>query len=89
VFVYVITINNQKISASSFYPGCGDNTHPLAHLDHGNYTFHAPEVDDDGSVTDDDSIDDGHTAELALRHPNKFSESMAIEVSLPATLNTN
>jgi hypothetical protein len=66
VFVYVITINNQKISVSSFYPGRGDNTHPLAHLDHGNYTFHTPEVDNDGSVTDDDSIDDGHTAELAL-----------------------
>jgi hypothetical protein len=84
-------VNNEKISASSFYPGRGDNTHPLAHLDHasGNYTFHTPEVDDDGSETEDDSIDDGHTAELALRHPNKFSEAMVIEVSLPVTLNIN
>jgi len=79
---------NKKISASSFYPGRGDNTHPLARIDHGN-TFHTPQVDDDGSETDDDSIDDGHAAEFAFKqHPNKFSESMAIEVSLFTPLNT-
>ncbi|KAN0130984.1 hypothetical protein V8E53_011117 [Lactarius tabidus] len=64
---------------SSFYPGRGDNTHALAHLDHGNYTFHAPAVDDDGAVSDDDSADDNQAVELALKYPNKFSESVAIE----------
>ncbi|KAN0141184.1 hypothetical protein V8E53_000940 [Lactarius tabidus] len=64
---------------SSFYPGRGDNTHALARLDHGNYTFHAPTVDDDGAVSDDDSADDNQAVELALKYPNKFSESVAIE----------
>jgi hypothetical protein len=73
--------NLRKFSASSFYPGYGDNTHVLAHLDHGNYTFHNPEVDDDGAASDDDSVDDTQAVELALKYPNKFSESVAIEVS--------
>jgi hypothetical protein len=73
--------NLRKFSASSFYPGRGDNTHALARLDHGNYTFHAPTVDDDGAVSDDDSADDNQAVELALKYPNKFSESVAIEVS--------
>jgi hypothetical protein len=56
--------------------------HLLARLNHENYTSHTPEVDDEGSATEEDSIDDNHTVELSLRHPNKFSESLAIEVSL-------
>ncbi|KAN0140619.1 hypothetical protein V8E53_001828, partial [Lactarius tabidus] len=66
---------------SSFYPGHGDNTHALARLDHGNYTFHAPAVDNDGAVSDDDSADDNQAVELALKYPNKFSESRPSWVS--------
>ncbi|KAN0141246.1 hypothetical protein V8E53_001002 [Lactarius tabidus] len=62
---------------SSFYPGRGDNTHPLARLDRGNFAFHAPPVDDDGTETEDSADDD--TAEVSLKHPSKFSESLAIE----------
>jgi hypothetical protein len=79
LFVYVIT---EKFSASSFYPGRGDNTHNThlpARLDHRNYAFHTPEVDDDGSETEEDPMED-----VAVKlPPNKFSESVAIEVSLP------
>jgi hypothetical protein len=74
-------INLRKFSASSFYPGRGDYTHALAHLDHGNHTFHAPAVDDDGVETDEDSVDDDQAVELALKYPNKFSENVANEVS--------
>jgi hypothetical protein len=74
--------NNEKISASSFYPGRGDNTHVLAQLDHGNHAFHAPGMDDDGFETEEDFLDDEHTVELARKYPSKFSESMVIEVSL-------
>ena len=70
---------NEKNSASSFYPGRGDDSHLLARLDN---AFHTPEVDDDGFVTDNDSIVDDDAVELALQAPNKFSESLAIEVSL-------
>ncbi|KAN0129043.1 hypothetical protein V8E53_013193 [Lactarius tabidus] len=61
----------------SFYPGRGDNTHPLARLDRGNFAFHAPPVDDDGTETEDSADDD--TAEVSLKHPSKFLESLAIE----------
>jgi hypothetical protein len=64
---------------SSFYPGCGDNTHPLAHLDHGNFTFHAPPVDNNGTETEESTDDD--TTEVNHKLPSKFSESLAIEVS--------
>ncbi|KAF8262772.1 hypothetical protein EI94DRAFT_1742680, partial [Lactarius quietus] len=64
---------------SSFYPGRGDNTHTLTHIDHGNLDFHTPEVDDDGFETDDDSADDEQTVQLALKHPSKFSESVTVE----------
>jgi hypothetical protein len=70
----------KKISALSFYPGHGDNNHPLACLDHGNLPFHTPLVNDDSTKTEDlDSVDD--TAALSLKHPSKFSESLAVEVS--------
>ncbi|KAN0133471.1 hypothetical protein V8E53_008639, partial [Lactarius tabidus] len=62
----------------SFYPGHGDNNHPLACLDHGNLPFHTPLVNDDSTKTEDlDSVDD--TAALSLKHPSKFSESLAVE----------
>ncbi|KAN0137968.1 hypothetical protein V8E53_004452 [Lactarius tabidus] len=64
---------------SSFYPGCGDNTHVLARLDHRNPAFHAPAVDIDDIETDKDSEDDVQVVELALKYPNKFSESVANE----------
>lgn len=66
---------------SSFYPGRGDHTHPLARLNHGNHAFHAPAVDDDGVETDEDSVDDNQAVELSLKYPSKFSESVANEVS--------
>jgi hypothetical protein len=71
---------NEKNSASSFYPGRGDDSHVLARLDKAN--FHAPPVDDENSETDDDSMEDDNTVEFALKQPNKFSESLAIEVSM-------
>ncbi|KAI9434267.1 hypothetical protein BJY52DRAFT_1231243 [Lactarius psammicola] len=64
---------------SSFYPGCGDNTHVSTRLDRPNYAFLTPEVDDDGSETEECLTEEEHAVELALRHPSKFSESMAIE----------
>ncbi|KAI9444384.1 hypothetical protein BJY52DRAFT_1194439 [Lactarius psammicola] len=44
-----------------------------------NYAFLTPEVDDDGSETEECLTEEEHAVELALRHPSKFSESMAIE----------
>ncbi|KAI9448875.1 hypothetical protein BJY52DRAFT_1193093 [Lactarius psammicola] len=64
---------------SSFYPGRGDNTHVSTRLDHPNYAFLTPEVDDDGSETEECLTEEEHAVELALRHPSKFLESMAIE----------
>ena len=73
-----------------FYPGRGNNSHldsplnlnshVLARLD--NHTLHAPKVDDDGFGTDKESVDDNDAVKLALKLPTKFSESLAIEVSL-------
>ncbi|KAN0127722.1 hypothetical protein V8E53_011748, partial [Lactarius tabidus] len=62
---------------SSFYPGRGDDSHVLACLDKAN--FHAPPVDDENSETDDNSMEDDNTVKFALKQPNKFSESLAIE----------
>ena len=65
----------------SFYPGRGDNSHELASLAHDENTgSHLPEVDDEGAETDEDPADEEQTLELALRFPDKFSESLAIEV---------
>ncbi|KAF8263137.1 hypothetical protein EI94DRAFT_1704233 [Lactarius quietus] len=66
----------------SFYPGRGDNTHTLTHIDRGNLNFYTPEVDDDGFETDDDSADDKQTVQLALKHPSKFSESVTVEYTV-------
>ncbi|KAN0126122.1 hypothetical protein V8E53_015374 [Lactarius tabidus] len=63
---------------SSFYPGRGGN-HVLAHLVQGNSAPYAPEVDDDGCLSEDDPVEDELTADLALKYPNKFSESLGIE----------
>jgi hypothetical protein len=73
--------NLRKFSALSFYPGHGDNTHVLTRLDHRNPAFHAPAVDDEDIETDKDSEDDVQAVKLALKYPNKFSESVANEVS--------
>ena len=75
-------VDSEKFSASSFYPGHGDNTHVSTRLDRPNYTFLTPKVDDDGSETEECLTEEEHAVELALRHPSKFSESMAIKVSL-------
>ena len=67
---------------SSFYPGHGDNSHELASFAHDENTgFYLPEVDDEGTETDEDPANDEQALELALKFPNKFSESLAIEVS--------
>jgi hypothetical protein len=38
-------------------------------------------VDDDDVETDDDSVDNDQAIEMAIKYPNKFSESVANEVS--------
>ncbi|KAF8259409.1 hypothetical protein EI94DRAFT_1707126 [Lactarius quietus] len=63
----------------SFYPGHHDTTHVPSHLNQGNLSFHTPQVDDEGSVTEEDPMDDKYTVKLALKQPNKCSESLAIE----------
>ena len=77
--------NLRKFSASSFYPGHGDNTHVLAHVDYAVPPFHGPPVDDD-DVQTDESVEDDEAVELARKYPNKFSESVANEVSQQQSL---
>ena len=67
-------------TASSYYPGRGDNNHSLAALSQ-NSIFYAPSVDNDGSQTEDDPVDDELPVLDAQKHPNKFSESLAVEVN--------
>ena len=79
----MLLTDNKKISVASYYPGRGDNTHVLASLDHGNRdTLHAPAVDDENSVTEEDLTDEEYedAVELAHKHPIKISESVAVEV---------
>ncbi len=80
-----VMASRERKDGSIAYPGRGDNTHVL---DCQNYTFHTPEVDDDGSETEY-LTEDEHAVELALKHPNKFSESMVIEVSLQRSTPSN
>ena len=56
--------------------------HALASLNQETSVFYTPKVDDDDSQSDDDPVEDELPAELALKQPNKFSESLVIEVSL-------
>jgi hypothetical protein len=84
--INVSTYANFFFSASSFYPGRGDNSHELASLNYGKSGFHTPEVDDEGTETEEDPADEERSIELALKFPNKFSESLAVEVS-PFQLN--
>ena len=74
-------INLRTFQALSFYPGCGDNTHDLAHVDYTIPPFNAPAVDDD-NVETDNSVEDEEAVKLAREYPNKLSESVAKEVSL-------
>ena len=73
-----------KISAASFYPGCGDTTHPLASLPSfdENQVFCNPNVDDQDNLSEEDCNDDEEIVELALKNPARFAEVMAVEVSL-------
>ncbi|KAN0141135.1 hypothetical protein V8E53_000891 [Lactarius tabidus] len=64
---------------SSFYPGRGDNCCELASLAHGSSGFHPPEVDDEGSETEEDPSDDKPPVEVAFKFLNKFSESLVVE----------
>ena len=78
-----------KISASFFYPGSGDNSHELASFAHNENTgSYLPEVDDEGTETDEDPANDKQALELTLKFPNKFSESLAIEVSPSSSIST-
>lgn len=72
---------HEKFSALSYYPGRGDNNHPLASI-HQESLFYAPEVDDDGPLSEEDPVEDELLAFDTQKHPNKFSESLVIEVSL-------
>lgn len=86
-----VSTHTRTFSASSFYPGRGDNSNKLASLtslDHGNAGFHTPEVDDEGTETEEDSADEEPTLELALKFPNKFSESLVIEVRTLSSMST-
>ena len=74
-------INLQTFQASSFYPGHGDNTHDLVHVNYTIPPFNAPAVDDN-NVETDDSVEDEEAVKLAREYPNKFSKSVAKEVSL-------
>jgi hypothetical protein len=76
LFVFVLQ-TNEKISASSFYPGRGDTAHPLASLVPENQDFHNPNVDNDSETEDNDE----EIVELALKNPARFSEVMITEVS--------
>ena len=73
--MYVVTHElTTEISASSFYPGHGDNTHALTHIDYMIPPFNTPAVDDD-------KAEDDKAAEPAANYPNKFSKNVAKEVS--------
>jgi hypothetical protein len=86
--MYVST-HARKISALSFYPGCGDNSHELASLTHRSSGFHPPQVDDEGTETEEDPANDKPSLLLALKYPNKFSESLATEVSSLSSTSTD
>jgi hypothetical protein len=75
--------------ASSFYPGRGVNSCELSSLNHGNSGFHTPQVDDEGSETEEDPSDEEPSLELALKFPNKFSKSLGVEVSLLNSTSTD
>ena len=79
--LWPVSVSTQtwKISALSFYPGRGDNSHELASFAHDENTgSYLPEVDDEGTETDEDPADDEQALKLALKFPNKFSESLAM-----------
>ena len=83
----VCSSNKRKFSASSFYPGRDDTTHPLvpvANFKTDDRVFFNPNVDDLGLETeeDDDNNDEEEIVELALKNPAKFAQVMATEVSL-------
>ncbi|KAN0139146.1 hypothetical protein V8E53_003035 [Lactarius tabidus] len=69
----------QRVVASSFYPGRGVNSCKLSSLNHRNSGFHTPQVDDEGSETEEDPSDEEPSLELALKFPNKFSKSLGVK----------
>lgn len=75
-----VSTHTRNFLVSSFYPGRGDNCRELASLAHGSSGFHPPEVDDEGSETEEDPSDDEPPVEVAFKFPNKFSESLVVEV---------
>jgi hypothetical protein len=77
-------VHNQirNFSDSSYYPGHGDTTHILSHLDPKTDGFLKPSVDDHDVESDGGWNDDEHIVELAIKNPSRFSEVMANEVCL-------
>jgi hypothetical protein len=66
-------------AASSYYPGRGDNTHPLSRIDPDD---HDTDSDDLVIETEEDWMDDEHMVKLTQGPPSKFSEAIAREVSI-------
>jgi hypothetical protein len=63
-------------TASSYYPGHGDTTHPLVHLDPNN---HDTDAKDQVIETKEDWMGDDH---VSNGQPSKISEAVASEVSV-------
>lgn len=75
-----ILFMKQTIAVSSYYPGRGDDTHPLAQLDSQlNHNNHDTDVDDYVNETEEDWMGNDH---IAKGPPSKFSESVAAEVHI-------
>jgi hypothetical protein len=65
----------------SFYPGHGDDNHPLAHIQ--SRTQESGLNGNNSNVeTDENSGDDSRLAELAQGQPGEISEAMVIEVCM-------
>lgn len=73
------------MTASSYYPGRGDDTHVLSYIKAVNDHFPDPDVDD-CAESEEDSDDDQQIVELALQNSSVFSEAVATEVSLRCPL---
>jgi hypothetical protein len=74
-----------KFSEPSFYPSHGDNTHPLASLEHRSQEF-GLNNDDSNTESNEDLADESHLAELAQGVPGRISEAIAMEVCLQCSV---
>lgn len=86
LFVHCLSHINEQISATSFYPGCGDNSHSLASLDTARYGIEtdSPTLEeecDSGTETEADWLDDDQLVESVDVPQAKTSNALALEVS--------